>query len=142
MNADLSIKDIINYFELYKVKDRASMIKEVNFDEHETMADIFKWIEGQTNFRKSQVFNAQPKVVKMKSKYRESEQEESVKKYETMLKEKEVKVLGVKQQEEVYIEREKERIKNDNMEKQLANFNRNKKKMSPYDIKATPNPKI
>lgn len=28
------------------------------------------------------------------------------------------------------------------MEKQLANFNKNKKKMSPYDIKATPNPKI
>lgn len=28
------------------------------------------------------------------------------------------------------------------MEKQLANFNKNKKKMSPYDIKATPNPRI
>ncbi len=28
------------------------------------------------------------------------------------------------------------------MEKQLANFNKNKKKMTPYDIKATPNPKI
>lgn len=28
------------------------------------------------------------------------------------------------------------------MEKQLANFNKNKKKMAPYDIKATPNPKI
>jgi len=28
------------------------------------------------------------------------------------------------------------------MEKQLANFNKNKKKMAPYDIKATPNPRI
>lgn len=28
------------------------------------------------------------------------------------------------------------------MEKQLMNFNKNKKKMAPYDIKATPNPKI
>ena len=28
------------------------------------------------------------------------------------------------------------------MQKQLANFNKNKKKMTPYDIKATPNPKI
>jgi len=28
------------------------------------------------------------------------------------------------------------------MEKQLANFNKNKKKMTPYDMKATPNPKI
>lgn len=28
------------------------------------------------------------------------------------------------------------------MQKQLANFSKNKKKMAPYDIKATPNPKI
>jgi hypothetical protein len=28
------------------------------------------------------------------------------------------------------------------MEKQLSTFSRNKKKMSPYDIKPTPNPKI
>lgn len=29
-NSDLSIKDIVNNFELFKVKDRASMIKEVD----------------------------------------------------------------------------------------------------------------
>ena len=28
------------------------------------------------------------------------------------------------------------------MKAQLANFNKNKKKMAPYDIKPTPNPKI
>ncbi len=28
------------------------------------------------------------------------------------------------------------------MERQLANFNRNKKKMTPYDIKGISNPKI
>lgn len=28
------------------------------------------------------------------------------------------------------------------MEKQLSNFSKNKKKMAPYDIKPTPNPKI
>ncbi|CAM6006531.1 unnamed protein product [Sphagnum balticum] len=43
---------------------------------------------------------------------------------------------------QVYIEREKERLKGENMEKQLANFSRNKKKMAPYDIKPTPNPRI
>ena len=43
---------------------------------------------------------------------------------------------------QVYIEREKDKIKQDNMEKQLSNFSKNKKKMAPYDIKPTPNPKI
>lgn len=78
----------------------------------------------------------------MKPKYRESEQDESVKKYETLLKDKEFRSKDVKDQQQNYINQEKERIKNGNMEKQLANFNKNKKKMTPYDIKATPNPKI
>lgn len=59
-----------------------------------------------------------------------------------MLDEKDIQGLGVKQQEDVYIEREKDKIKKENMEKQLSMFSRNKKKMSPYDIKPTPNPKI
>ena len=67
---------------------------------------------------------------------------ESEKKYEEILNEKEVRVKGVKQQEEVYIDQEKEKLKRENMQKQLANFSRNKKKMAPYDIKPTPNPKI
>lgn len=49
--------------------------------------------------RGSKLFNAQPKVVKMKSKYREEEQEESQKKYELMLKDKDFKALTVKEQE-------------------------------------------
>lgn len=83
-----------------------------------------------------------PKVVKLKAKYREEVEMESEKKYEEVLAEKEVRVKGVKMQEEVYIEQEKDKMKRENMQKQLANFSRNKKKMAPYDIKPTPNPKI
>lgn len=59
-----------------------------------------------------------------------------------MLGEKDVRGLAVKQQEEIYIDREKEKLKHENMENQLSNFSKNKKKMAPYDIKPTPNPKI
>lgn len=59
-----------------------------------------------------------------------------------MLGEKDVRSLAVKQQEEIYIDREKEKLKHENMENQLSNFSKNKKKMAPYDIKPTPNPKI
>ena len=53
-----------------------------------------------------------------------------------------MRTAPVKDQETAYIVKEKERMKNENMEKQLAHFNKNKKKMAPYDIKATPNPRI
>lgn len=58
------------------------------------------------------------------------------------MKDKTLKGTQVKNQEQAYITKEKERIKNENMEKQLSHFNKNKKKMAPYDIKATPNPRI
>lgn len=58
------------------------MIKEVNFNEKESIIDAFQWIDNQADFRRSlTTFDAIPKVVKMKPKYRESEQDESVKKY-------------------------------------------------------------
>lgn len=46
------------------------------------------------------------------------------------------------QQESEYIKLEKERIKIENMHQQLRNFKKNKTKMTPYDIKPSPNPKI
>lgn len=128
--------------ELYRLKDRASMIKEVSWSESEWLPEVYAWARAQSESSKPRGFQAAPKVVKLKPKYRESVQEESEKKYEGLLGEKEVRGLGVKQQEEVYIEREKERLKETNMEKQLANFSKNKKKMAPYDIKPSPNPKI
>jgi hypothetical protein len=53
------------------MKERTSMIKEINFNERETIIDAFQWIDNQTDFRKSLTqFDAMPKVVKMKPKYR------------------------------------------------------------------------
>lgn len=46
------------------------------------------------------------------------------------------------EQEQKYLKLEKDRIKEQSMETQLANFNKNKKKMSPYEIKPSPNPRI
>jgi hypothetical protein len=37
---------------------------------------------------------------------------------------------------------EKERIKIENMHNQLTNFKKNKKKMTPYEIKPSANPRI
>ena len=46
------------------------MIKEIAFDQIETITDIFKWIDGQVDFRRTKTFEAPPKIVKMKPKYR------------------------------------------------------------------------
>lgn len=46
------------------------------------------------------------------------------------------------QQENEYIKLEKERIKIENMHSQLKNFKKNKNKMTPYEIKPSPNPRI
>lgn len=55
-------------------------------------------MKTQAESSKARGFTAVPKVVKLKPKYRESVEEESEKKYEGMLGEKEVRALGVKQQ--------------------------------------------
>ena len=70
--ANIAIKDVINYFELYKVKDRPSMIKEISSDQVDAISDAFKWVETQVEFRRTSSFDALPKVVKVKPKYRES----------------------------------------------------------------------
>ena len=46
------------------------MIKEINLSQPETVTEIFKWLESQMSMRRTQTFDAQPKVVKMKPKYR------------------------------------------------------------------------
>ena len=66
----MQIKEIVNYFELYKAKDRASMIKEIDIQDIDTTFEIFSWIDGQVEFRKTKTFDAAPKVVKIKPKYR------------------------------------------------------------------------
>lgn len=77
-------------------------------------------------------FNAQPQVVKGKSKYRADNGNEEI----------ENKTPWDLEQE--YVKREEDRIKIENMQRQLLNFKKSNKnkKMSPFDIKPTPNPRI
>ena len=58
------------------------------------------------------------------------------------MSEKRVKLMTPVQQELEYVRLEKERIKIENMHLQLANFNKKRGKMTPYDIKPSPNPRI
>lgn len=58
------------------------------------------------------------------------------------MQDKKVKLLDPVQQELEYVRLEKERIKIENMNAQLINFKKNKKRMAPYDIKPSPNPRI
>lgn len=85
--------------ELFRLKERASLIKEVSWSEHGWIEELFGWVRTQSEGSKSRGgFQAVPKVVKLKPKYRESVEEESEKQYEGMLGEREVRALGVKQQ--------------------------------------------
>ena len=112
MMIDLSIKDIVNHFELFKVKDRASMIKEIDQNCIDTIKDLFGWIGNQADFKKSKTFDAHQKVIKVKAKYRDSEMESTEMKYEKIVREKKMRLAGVKEQEQTYIMKEKERMKN------------------------------
>lgn len=58
------------------------------------------------------------------------------------MKERKFKDFSAKEKEQTYIYQELQKIKKDKIEKQINNFNKNRKKMSPFDIKATPNPSI
>jgi radial spoke head protein 3 len=58
------------------------------------------------------------------------------------MKEKKIKLLDPVSQEQEYVRLEKERIKIENMHSQLNNFKRNKKRMTPYEIKPSANPRI
>lgn len=62
------------------------------------MNEIFSWVDSQVQFRKTRSFDAPPKIVKMKPKYRESEPESTEKKYEGIIKEKKFRGIGVKAQ--------------------------------------------
>jgi len=92
-------------------------------------------------------FEAEPKVVLNRAKYRTNEttggpnSQEYGSSYATVMKDARVKVLNPSQQEEEFVRLEKERIKLENMQKQLVSFKQSKK-MSPYNIKPSPQPKV
>lgn len=75
-------------------------------------------------------FNAAPQVVKSKTRYRPELSDDSNKTPWDL--------------EQEYVKREEDRIKIENMQRQLLNFKKSNKskKMSPFDIKPTPNPRI
>jgi hypothetical protein len=68
----INIKEIITELELFKIKNRASMVKEIDFNTPTSVYEMFEWTESQAQAnRSSQLFDAQPRVVKAKPKYRE-----------------------------------------------------------------------
>ena len=88
------------------------MIKEIDRDSPDTIKELFGWIEGQADFKKTKPFDAHPKVIKVKPKYRDSEIESTEIKYEKILRDKKMRTAAVKDQEQTYIAKEKERMKN------------------------------
>jgi len=56
--------------ELYRLKERASMIKEISWDEKEWINEVYGWVKAQSEQNKGRGFQAAPKVVKLKAKYR------------------------------------------------------------------------
>ena len=75
------------------------MIKEVAWSESQWMGEVYGWLKMQSEQNKPRGFQAVPKVVKLKAKYREQAEEQSEKKYETMLEERDIRKMGVKSQE-------------------------------------------
>lgn len=65
----------MNYLELFRLKERASLIKEVSWEEKEWLEEVYGWIKQQAESSKGRGFQAVPKVVKLKPKYRESVEE-------------------------------------------------------------------
>lgn len=87
-------------------------------------------------------FDAEPKVVYNRAKFRTQNQNEDSPVFPNLMKDTRIRHMTPAQQEEEYVRIEKERIKLENMHEQLANFKKNKKKASPYDIKPSANPRI
>ena len=95
----------------------------------------------------SYTFEAEPKVVKTHSKFRVEPLESRTNQdptstFNRLMADPKIKSMNPINQEQEYIRLEKERIKIDNMHSQLVNFKKNKKRMTPYDIKPSPNPRI
>jgi hypothetical protein len=66
---------VVNYLELFRLKERASLIKEVSWGERDWMEEVYNWVKQQAEAGKGRGFQAVPKVVKLKPKYRESVEE-------------------------------------------------------------------
>lgn len=58
----------MSQLEQLKVKDRMTLIKEVDFESKASIEPLLEWVSAQ---RTQASFDAQPRVVKAKPKYRE-----------------------------------------------------------------------
>ena len=95
-------------------------------------------------------FEAEPKVIESKSKFRHSRNDISHISNQSsenhglpnLMMDPRIRHLQPAQQEEEYIRLAKENITLDNMHNQLLTFKKNKKKVSPYDIRPSGNPRI
>ena len=93
----------------------------------------------------SYTFEAPPKVVKTHAKYKPDSAKgpsSALTTFNKLMQDNRIKTMNPVNQEQEYVRLEKERIKIDNMQSQLLHFKKNKKKMTPYDIKPSPNPRI
>jgi hypothetical protein len=83
------------------------MVKEIDFNTPISVYEMFEWSEAQAQTsRGSQLFDAQPRVVKAKPKYREDAQP-SEKTYEELMQDKKFKGLSSVEQEQKYLGLEK-----------------------------------
>lgn len=99
----INIKEVISELELFKIKDRASMVKEIDFKNPTSIHEMFEWAETQAQAsRNTQLFDAQPRVVKAKPKYREDTRP-SEKTYDQLMQDKKFKGLSSIDQEQKYL---------------------------------------
>ncbi|EAR87043.2 radial spoke 3 protein (macronuclear) [Tetrahymena thermophila SB210] len=143
-----SIKKIASDLGLNMVSDREIFIQGSDAVSGVGVNIGFDWLSKQLISKKKlqngYSFDAEPKVVKGRQKYKQEEEIEtkSQQTFALLMQDKKVKMMNPVQQEQEYVRLEKERIKIENMNAQLINFKKNKKRMAPYDIKPSPNPRI
>mmetsp|Transcript_24105 Transcript_24105/g.21170 ORF Transcript_24105/g.21170 Transcript_24105/m.21170 type:complete len:119 (-) Transcript_24105:2075-2431(-) len=86
-------------------------------------------------------FDAEPRVVQSRTKYRPADLDARTG-LPNLMQDSKQHFMTPAQQEEEYVRTEKERIKIENMHSQLMSFKQSKKKVSPFDIKPGASPKI
>ncbi|EGR33838.1 taf9 RNA polymerase tata box binding protein -associated isoform cra_b, putative [Ichthyophthirius multifiliis] len=139
------LKGIIKELNLHEIQDRELFIQGCDIQSGVGVNVGFDWISKAIQGKKQFCFEAEPRVIKGRGKFQKEQEENSSKSQQTfalLMQDKKVKMMNPVQQEQEYVRLEKERIKIENMNFQLINFKKNKKKMAPYDIKPSPNPKI
>lgn len=64
----MSLREMVSQLEQLKAKDRVVLVKEIDVESRSSIEAILGWVASQ---RVQAGFDAQPRVVKAKAKYRE-----------------------------------------------------------------------